>query len=860
MMSQNVNEEIPVMPEGVQLVSLPNGLTIIVLEDHSAPVVSAQAWCCTGSIHEGHWLGAGLSHVLEHMLFKGTTTRGSGRIDQEVQEVGGYMNAYTSFDRTVYWINVPNTGAKVAVDILADIMQNATLPPDDLAKELDVIRREMDMNQDDPGRRASRRLFETAYAVSPYRYTVIGYPDIFNDLKPADILSYYRSRYIPNNIFFVVVGDIESAEVIEQLSTAFSKTKARPLMPMLLPEEPPQMVSRELIEYAPIEQGHFHFSWHIPSIRHADIPTLDVIATLLGNGRSSRLFQNVREKKRLVNSADAWTYNPGNPGLFGLSGLVDADKFGPAKDALLEELARLQNEPVPPAELSKVIKQFIAGTLATRKTMQGQAQDLGGSWIAARDLNFSRRYLQTVKKLTPDDLLRVARTHLVPNNRTLYALLPKTPQTVQAQVAKSRMDSPIQKLELPNGLRVLVKEDHRLPFVETRLVFRGGVLTETPENSGITGLTAKLLMQGTRTRSGEQIATEIESLGGSLDSFSGNNSFGVATEVLSDDFDTGLHLLADVVLNPVFPSEAFDRERDIQLAHLKMQKDQMLQSAGRAMRQALFGNRSYGLDALGSEESLAGLKVEDLEAYHTLTARPNNAVMAIFGDIKFERVKEAVEREFADWEKGEQPSLTLELTPPTSIIRLKGTREKKQAVLLIGFPGVDFFSPDRFALELIQEACSDLGSRLFVRIRENLGLAYYVGAQHFQGLAPGFFAFYAGTSPEKTSLVESELLKEIDLLRSEGLTEEELKRAKAKILGQKKIARQDLGSLASTTALDELYGLGFTNFDKEDAKFEAVTLEQVQKVAFKYFTKDAYVVSILEPVEAVMGEPLQEQE
>src|SRR5262245_33022583 len=204
----DLKPEIPLHPPGVLLTTLDNGLTIIVREDHSAPVVSAQAWCMAGSIHEDRWLGAGLSHVLEHMLFKGTTTRPGNRIDQEVQEAGGYMNAYTSFDRTVYHIDVPNTGTRVAIDILCDIMQNATLPPEEMAKEKEVIVREMDMNVDDPGRRASRRLFETAYTKSPYRYTVIGYPDIFQDLKPADILDYYREKYAPNNVFYVVAGDV----------------------------------------------------------------------------------------------------------------------------------------------------------------------------------------------------------------------------------------------------------------------------------------------------------------------------------------------------------------------------------------------------------------------------------------------------------------------------------------------------------------------------------------------------------------------------------------------------------------------------------------------------------------------------
>src|SRR3569833_625088 len=204
------NGDIASIPPGVTITTLDNGLPIIMREDHSAPVVSAQSWAMAGSVPECKWHGAGLSHVLERMLFKGTTSRPGSRIDQEVQEAGGYMNAYTSFDRTVYHIDVPNTGARTAIDILCDIMQHATLPPDELAKEKQGIVREMDMNVDDPGRRASRRLFETAYTRSPYRLTVIGYPDIFNEIKPDDIHSYYHNKYAPNNVFFVVAGDVQN--------------------------------------------------------------------------------------------------------------------------------------------------------------------------------------------------------------------------------------------------------------------------------------------------------------------------------------------------------------------------------------------------------------------------------------------------------------------------------------------------------------------------------------------------------------------------------------------------------------------------------------------------------------------------
>lgn len=838
------------MPPGVRLTTLENGLAIIVREDHSAPVVSAQAWCMAGSIHEGKWLGAGMSHVLEHMLFKGTTTRPGSRIDQEVQEAGGYMNAYTSFDRTVYHIDVPNTGARVALDILCDIMQNAALPPEDMAREKEVITREMDMNVDDPGRRAGRRLFETAYTKSPYRFTVIGYPDIFNELKHEDIFAYYHEKYAPNNVFYVVAGDVKNEEVIAQIREAYAKSKARAIPSVVLPEEPKQTAPREIIEEAPIELGYLHFAWHIPEVRHPDMPALDVLAALLGNGRSSRLYQEVREKKGVAHSADAWTYSPGNPGLFGMSATVDPDKFIAAREALLAEVDKMKAEAIPAGELGKAVKQFISGTLSSRKTMQGQAADLGGNWLAANDLNFSERYLAAIKRVTPADLQRVARQYLLPENRTLYALLPAgtAPQTrSENEISHERA---IQKFEFSNGLRLLVKEDHRLPFVEFRAVFQGGVLAETAAKSGLTQLTGKLLLKGTKRRSSEDIAKEIESVGGSIDSYGGNNSFGVNCEVLSSDLDTGLDLLADVLLNPAFPAAALEREREIQLASIRSQRDHLLQSASKAMRRAMFGDAGYGLDVLGSETSVKSIQVTDLKEFHEKLARPNNCVLAIYGDVKTDELRAAVGKAFDKWTPvPDAGKLTLDsgLWTLDSVKRVTETRDKKQAVLVVGFRGTTIDNPDRYALELLGEACSDLGSRLFLRIRETLGLAYYVGAQNFVGLAPGYFAFYVGTAPEKADLVEKELLNEAELLRIGGLTDEELKRAKAKIIGQRKIARQDLGGLAMTTALDELYGLGYKHTDTEDVRYEAVTANEVKNAAQKYLKADALVIAVVKP-------------
>jgi zinc protease len=241
-----------------------------------------------------------------------------------------------------------------------------------------------------------------------------------------------------------------------------------------------------------------------------------------------------------------------------------------------------------------------------------------------------------------------------------------------------------------------------------------------------------------------------------------------------------------------------------------------------------------------------------LEDFHARLVRADNCVLAVFGDIDPEAARKAIEAAFhmmrASSGKPVIPPLAVNF--PNGVKRALEQPEKKQAVVVIGWPGCTIFDRERHALDLLQETCSDLGSRLFLRIREELGLAYYVGAQNFAGVVPGYFGFYAGTAPEHAERVELELLAEAAALRERGVTEDELRRAKAKLVGQRKIARQDLGALASATALDELHGLGYDNFDREDSLYEAVTAEDVRAAAAKYLSPQVHVISVVRPASA----------
>ena len=837
-------------PSTAQKWILPNGLTIIVQEDHSAPVASVQAWCSTGSVDEDQHLGAGLSHILEHMLFKGTKTRSANQIAQSIQDVGGYINAYTSFDRTVFWIDVPKDGVSTALEVLADAMMNSNLPPDEYKKEQEVIRREFAMGMDDPDRMASLLLFATAYQRHPYRFPVIGELEIYNQLTQEQVMQYYKTRYVPNNLTFVVVGDVNGEKVQQQLSDLFNAYPEKSLKPVFIPSEPPQLGRREVHKEFATELTHFSMAWHIPEVTSPDVPALDLLSTILGDGRSSRLYQRVREEAGLAFGISAFSYTPGDPGLFGIDATLDPKKREAAEQLALQIVDEVKQSGVTADELDKAKKITLSQHLGALTTMRGQASDIGSNWLLTRDLNFSRHYLDAVQQVTLDDVKRVAKTYLTENNLTVVSLNPKGSLSGKAELVKPVAAGEIQKFELSNGLRLLVREDHRLPLVGMGAVFRGGLLAETPQDNGITRLMTKVLLKGTKTRTAEQIANELESVGASISSEAGNNSFSVSVDVMKPDVKRGFSLLSDVLLNSTFPEKAIAREKEIQIAAIQQEEEQLTSVARNIMREALFPQHPYALRSNGSVGAVQHLTQKDLLDFRDRYVVARNGVIYVFGDVKADEIKQLVEQALGNMKAGALTLIDAKASMPLAkTTMVESRKDKAQGVIMVGFRGASLSSPDRYALELIDEASSDLGSRFFIRIRQQMGLAYYVGASQMQGLVPGLFAFYLGTDPQKLERVRTELLDEIHNLANDGLTPEELQRAKKKLIGQQEIANQSNDAFGYHCALDELYGLGFNYYKQLEYHVNAVTLDDVKKVAAKYFRDQPYVLATVRPPE-----------
>ena len=831
--------------------TLPNGLGIIVQEDRSAPVASVQVWVGTGSIHEGEHLGAGISHLLEHMLFKGTTKRGASEFAQRIQDAGGYINAYTSFDRTVYWIDIPAKGVPVAIELLSDAVLNSTLPADEYAKEQEVIRREFAMGYDDPDRVSGHALFATAFREHPYHHPIIGHLEIFNALKRDEVMAYYKARYVPNNMFFVVVGDVDAAKVRAQLAEFFAQHPRVALPSVFIPVEPPQIGRRDSHTEFDTELTRLHLAWHVPEITHPDIPALDVLAIVLGGGRSSRLYKRLRDESALVHSIDAWCYAPGQAGLFGVDAMLDPGKRAEVEAEVMLALSELRDSGVSESELGKARKLSLSHQLNAVTTMRGRASDLGSNWLLTRNLDFSRDYLAAIQRVSADDLRRVIGTYLIDRNLTAASLHPPGSFTIGASPAPATNAGEIQKFELPNGLRLLVREDARLPLVSIAASFKAGLLAETPVNNGITRLLSRVLLKGTARRTAERLADEIEAAGGGISTDAGNNSLNVFVKVMQPDFGLAADVLADVLLNAALPEKAIAREKEVQLAGIKAEDDEMTVVARHLLREHLFANHPYSLRPLGTPESVARLTRDDLAGFRDRHIVARNGVIAVFGDVKSDEVRRVLAEALGAMPAGDE-ALTqpLQPAPLTAAEEVETLKDKAQAVLMIGFRGPDIFHADRAALELIDEACSDLGSRLFLRIREEMGLAYFVGSSLAPGLAPGLFVFYCGTDPAKLDAVKAALREEVAKLAAHGLTPEELARSKEKLLGQQDIRNQSNDAFAFSCALDELYGLGFANYLQSRAQTAAVTIEEVARIAAKYFAEQVPVTAVVRPADA----------
>ncbi|RYD23671.1 MAG: insulinase family protein, partial [Verrucomicrobiaceae bacterium] len=508
--------------------TLPNGLALILDPDPTAPVVSAQVWVATGSMHEDAHLGAGISHFLEHMVFKGTSDHDAETLADTVQAAGGHWNAYTTFDRTVYYIDGPAESLPVFLQVLSGLVFHPTLPEAEFEKEKDVIRREIDMGLDDPDNAASRLLFNTAF-------------HLFDAIRYEDLTGYHRDRYTPERCHVVISGDFNADEARETVLSLTRDSVTGCGREPLVAADAPQLGPRRARDTFAIPTSRISLAWKTPALDHPDAPAYDVLAGILGRGRASRLHRSLREEKELALeiSAFSWT-GPGREGLLAVSADAEPAKRDELIEAALAEVASVAASELD-EDLAKAKRQIAASQFRSLTTASGRAADLASNWHEARDLDFTRRYLAAIQAVTTEDVRRVA-AKLTEQRLTLTILDPLDAPAPARTAKVARIREEITVHTLSNGLRLALVPDRRVPLIHLQAAVRGGLPSETAETNGLSQLLTSTLPKGTATRSAQEIAVTLESLGASISAGTGNNAFLVQAAGLAPDLAT----IADV--------------------------------------------------------------------------------------------------------------------------------------------------------------------------------------------------------------------------------------------------------------------------------------------------------------------------
>lgn len=846
---------------------LDNGLRVILQPNRAAPVVAMQAWVQVGSADETE-KEAGLAHLHEHMLFKGTRKRGPGEVARDIEARGGEVNAWTSFDQTVYHLTIASRFFEEGLDVLADQVLHSIFDADELSREIEVVLEEIKRADDMPSRKASRETFALTYERHPYRRPVIGWPETVRSFRREDVVRFYERWYTPDNICLVVVGDFDEDRALRRIQELWSGTGRRHGERPAREVEPEQQGMRMKIVREPLQESHLSLAFPIPDVHHEDLAALDVASAILSHGDSSRLLMEVKRERQLVNQVWSYAYTPKDPGLFMLGATLHHERTEAAAEEILRQVQRLRSERVGEKELAVAKRLLDSEAIWQRETVQGMARKLGFYETVTGSLDFEARYYERIRATTAEQVRDVCERWLRPER--LNAVVVTTPDAAidegtlrrvaermeagqapamrRAAAPRDQLAAGIVSTRLSSGARLLIKQETAVPIVAARAAWVGGLRWEDEEISGIHRMLARSITKGTRSRSARELAARTDELVVSIAGNSGRNSFGLRGDFLAETFEEGFRLFAECMNEPAFDEKEVGRERALQLEEIRTRDDSPSGVAFDLFSRALYQRHPYRLDPIGERSSVEKIRDVDLRAFYASHYGFDDLVLTLVGDVDPDRAVALAEELFGGERKAERrpPSIEQE-APPTEPRKVERVMEKQQAHLLYGFLGTRFSDPDRHALELLASVLAGQGGRLFVELRDKRSMAYSVTAFNMEGIDPGYFAVYMGTSPEKVDAAVEGIRAELEKVVQEPISEEELRRAQRYLVGSHAIGLQKNAARAAVIALDEAYGLGADHFTRYQERIESVTREQVLEAARRYLVMDRSVLAVVTP-------------
>lgn len=866
-----------IQPESVARRTLANGMRVLVRRDTTAPVTAIVTYVSAGYFDETDDV-VGIAHVLEHMYFKGTPTRGVGEIARQTKAVGGYLNAATIYDHTLYYAVVPSSGFRSALEIQADAFRNSLIDEGELRRELEVIIEEAKRKADNPGSVAIETLHELMHDRHRIRRWRIGREDGLRRLTRHDLWRFYRNFYRPSNTVLVVAGDVEPDRAFDEIVRLYGDLDpGEPQRtPSPLEERDPGFRFRELA--GDIAQTQLAIGWRTPGTLHPDAAPLDVLAVVLAAGRASRLYRAVRERK-LVSSIIAYNYTPREIGVFVVHGEAPPDRAAAALDATWDQLRRIRSEGVGAIELARARRITESRWLRRLEDMEGQANYLA-EWEALGNWELGERYFERMMTTPAERLRDLVNQYLREDQASILTYRPQTAAPIAAatdalrgrleravaeplptsppveaqapavrahRATRERVEAGIVIYRLASGVPVLVKQRRGGASLTYAGVFTvGGPSTESMDIAGRTLLMARTAVKGTASRTAVQIAEAAEMLGGSVGAAVGAESVGWSISVPTTHAAAAVELLADVAQNATFDAAALETERAVALADLATLRDDMYRYPMRLAMMAAFAGHPYGVPSLGSDASLRSHGAEDLRRWHCDRFLSGPTMIAFVSDADPDELAEVAARHFEGLRHGEAPVVPA-VQWPASVIETSEQREKAQTAMVLAWPAPPRSDVARFDLAMLAGVASGLGGRFFEELRDKQSLCYTVNAGASERRAAGTFVTYIATSPEKEAVARHGLLRELEKLREDPVTAEELQRAQTYAIGVHQIRQQSGGAVLGEIVDAWLFG-SLQELEEFEERVRAVNVAAIRATARRYLDPDRRVEGIVRGV------------
>lgn len=836
-----------------QMFKLDNGQTVVIQEVKNNPIVTIDTWIKTGSIDEDD-SNNGVAHFLEHLFFKGTKNHESGEFDQILETKGAITNAATSKDFTHYYVTIPSKDFDLAMELHGDMMLHPLIPRNEMEKERKVVLEEINKDLVSPTRILQENLNSMMYTTHPYKRKVIGRSDVIETITRDQVLNFYNAHYSPSNMITIVVGDVDTNHALERIKEVFNAEYKKQTKTIYQKES--QLTSqRKKVEYIKTESGYMVIGFRGTPINDNDSYALDVLSTILGDGRSSVLNQVLKEKKRLAFSVDAGNSTFRDDGIFYISANFEPEKCKQVQSAIFDEIKNIQDKGVSDEQLSLAKNIIERNTYYSRESITNIATEIGYTMALTNDIKFYDTYLDKIKSVSKDEVKRVANKYLGENRSAVSIILPESSKNIPVANKIQNLGTAelvsesngTQKYHLSDGATMLYTPNSSNDIIAISIYAKGGQLLD--KIAGTANLTAATMMKGTKNYTSLELSQVLEDNGIKIVPSVGADAFSITVLTTKDEYDKTMELLNEVVNNAIFDDYEIEKVKSDKLSAIKTNKDVPIKQAIEEYRDMIYKNTPYSISSKVLEKNIQNIKKSDIIEYYNKIFNPKNIVISINGNIDKDKTIQDLNKIFepkADSQTFDYkiydskiPRIT---APRTNTIKMP----TETAWILLGWQTDGVLSEKDYAtLQVIDSILgTGMSSRLFKELREQEGLAYQLGTGYSPNVLRGSFMMYIGTNPATLEKSKQGLFSEIEKLKTEYVGDKELKDAKEKLIGNYVIGLETNLDKASNTGWYEASTRGYEFKEKYVDLINSVTDADIIEVANKYFN-DNYIMSIV---------------